>query len=75
LRRRRHALSGAYYEVGEDGRVYVEHKGVHGVFDPEGVWISGELHEADPHLCLWLGGPQGIGTLPRFQAHAAAKAE
>jgi hypothetical protein len=39
-----------------------------GVFDFEGRWISGELREADPHLCLWLGGPQSEGTLPRFQS-------
>jgi hypothetical protein len=68
MRKRRHALSGAYYEIGDDGRVYVDHKGVRGVFDFEGRWISGELREADPHLCLWLGGPQVEGALPRFQS-------
>jgi hypothetical protein len=69
-RRRRHPLSGAQYEVGADGLVYVDRKGVSGVFDFEGRWISGELREADPHLCLWLGGPQSEGTLPRFQSVA-----
>jgi hypothetical protein len=61
-------LSGAQYEVGADGLVYVDRKGVSGVFDFEGRWISGELREADPHFCLWLGGPQAEGTLPRFQS-------
>jgi hypothetical protein len=75
MRQRRHPLSGAFYEVGEDGHVYVDHKGVAGVFDSQGRWISGELREADPHLCMWLGGPQTEGTLPRFQAIAREETE
>jgi hypothetical protein len=75
MRKRKHPLSGALYDVGEDGCVYVDHKGVTGVFDCEGRWLSGALREADPHLCLWLGGPQAVGTLPRFQSVDRAEAE
>lgn len=59
MRRQRHALTGAMYEARDDGRVYVEaNDGAKGVFDARGTWISGELREADPHLCGWLGGVQ-----------------
>ena len=36
MRKRRHALSGAMYEVGSDGNVYVEKDGRRGVFTPRG---------------------------------------
>jgi len=67
MRRRRHPLSGAIYEVGEDGLVYVDKAGVKGVFTKGGVYVSGELTTADMHLCGWLAGPQ----LPRARDIAA----
>jgi hypothetical protein len=57
MRKRRHPLSGAMYEVGEDGLVHVQQDGRTGVFDEHGVWVRGDLRQADPHLCLWLAGP------------------
>jgi hypothetical protein len=59
--KRRHALSGALYEVGADGNVYVEKEGHRGVFTPTGRYLSGDLYSADPHMCLWLAGPQVPG--------------
>ncbi len=61
MRKRRHALSGALYEVGADGNVYVEKDGHRGVFTPRGQYISGDVYSADPHMCLWLAGPQVPG--------------
>jgi hypothetical protein len=58
MRKRHHALSGAMYEVGEDGFVHVDLDGTTGVFDHHGRWVSGDLTHADPHMCLWLAGPQ-----------------
>jgi hypothetical protein len=59
------------YEVREDGNVDVTAKdGSTGVFTPDGVWISGEVRHADPHLCGWLAGPQvppRLAVLPRFR--------
>ncbi len=55
---RRHPLSGAMYDVGEDGLVrVVTRDGVEGVFTPDGTWVEGELRSADPHFCAWLAGP------------------
>jgi hypothetical protein len=61
MNRRRHPLSGAIYEQGADGLVHVEKDGVEGVFTAHGRYVSGELRQADPHLCLWLAGPQVPG--------------
>jgi len=49
MRKRRHALSGALYEVGPDGNVYVEKDGHRGVFTFRA------------QMCMWLAGPQVPG--------------
>jgi hypothetical protein len=57
MRTIKHPLSGAVYDLDADGMVrVVATDGRRGVFDPHGVWLSGELKQADPHLCLWIGG-------------------
>lgn len=68
MRTRRHPLSGAIYDVREDGLVSVDKNGQVGVFRPDGTWVSGELREADPHLCGWLAGrqlPTGLTALTK----------
>ena len=65
---RKHPLSGAVYDVDDDGYVHVDDAGVTGVFTAAGTWVSGELHEADPHLCGWLAGrqlPAGMAAGPK----------
>lgn len=72
MRQREHALSGALYDVRDDGNVEVTAKsGDVGTFTPLGEWIEGELTHADPHLCGWLAGPQlppRLAVLPRFRS-------
>ena len=72
MRLRRHALSGALYDVKDDGNVEVTSRdGESGLFTPDGEWISGDLRHADPHLCGWLAGPQlppRLAVLPRFRS-------
>ena len=79
MRRRRHALSKAIYDVRDDGNVEVTSRdGAVGVFTPNGEWLSGELRHADPHLCGWLAGPQlspHDAVLPRFRDTSAHGAE
>ena len=76
MRQRRHALSGALYDVRDDGNVDVTSRhGQTGTFTPDGVWIEGELRHADPHLCGWLAGPQlppRLAVLPRFRSTESA---
>jgi hypothetical protein len=70
LRSIRHPLSGAVYDLREDGTIHVRARDEReGVFDAHGRWVSGELKHADPHLCIWIGGKE----LPnRFQQAADA---
>jgi hypothetical protein len=69
MRTIKHPLSGATYDLTTDGTIEVTKNGKRGVFTAHGVWLEGELRQADPHLCLWIAGKQ----LPnRFQQAAEA---
>jgi hypothetical protein len=59
MRKLRHPLTGAIYEIDVDGLVLVTtSRGVTGRFTSQGVWVDGELRQCDPHVCVWVGGPQ-----------------
>ena len=59
MRSLRHPLSGAIYEIDTDGLVLVTSKdGAVGRFRADGTWVEGELRSCDPHVCVWVGGPQ-----------------
>ncbi len=56
--RYRHPMSGHIYERVDAGTVRVlDLDGQPSHFDQEGTWIDGPLRQADPHLCMWIGGP------------------
>lgn len=72
MRTIKHPLSGAFYDLTTDGHIEVTKDGHRGLFTSTGVWIEGEIRQADPHLCLWVAGKQ----LPnRFQQAAQAMSE
>lgn len=50
----RHPFGGAVYALLEDGNVRVSGGQGEGVFRPDGRWVSGELREADPQMCVWI---------------------
>jgi hypothetical protein len=54
----KHPLSGAIYTLRDDGLVDVDNNGLRGTFDADGRHHSGELRYADPHMLVWLAGPQ-----------------
>lgn len=56
MRSLRHPLSGALYDLQEDGTVKVEKDGKSGIFRADGSYVSGDIYFADPHLCVWVGG-------------------
>jgi hypothetical protein len=60
-----HPFTRALYELDDDGAIRVTLGGSTGRFTSEGRWISGELREADPQLCGWVGGP-------RIESHRTA---
>lgn len=50
-----HPLTRLKYERLDDGTVKVSDKnGRSGIFDRNGVWISGERKSADPLMCVWV---------------------
>lgn len=53
-----HPFSRALYEQDGKGNVRVTLAGKVGLFTVEGVWIEGEIFEADPQFCGWVGGPK-----------------
>ena len=53
----KHPFSGATYEQDGEGHILVTHKEKSGLFHRSGQWISGDLLEADPQMCNWVGGP------------------
>ena len=64
-----HPLSGATYDLVDSGNIEVTKNGESGTFTKHGVWLSGAIRHADPHLCLWIAGKD----LPnRFQQAAKA---
>ena len=54
----KHPVSGATYALRGDGLVEVENNGLSGIFAWNGQYRSGDLRQADPHMLLWLAGPQ-----------------
>ena len=42
------------YELTGDGKVRVTRGGRTGVFTGEGIYLEGEIREADPQLCNWI---------------------
>ena len=52
----RHPFTGAIYESDGDGTVTVTLGDRTGRFTTEGRWTEGDLREADPQLCGWVGG-------------------
>ena len=70
MRTIKHPLSGALYDLTADGLIQVVNRtGDVGLFDKDGRWQSGALRQADPHLCVWIGGRE---LENRFQQAASA---
>jgi phenylpropionate dioxygenase-like ring-hydroxylating dioxygenase large terminal subunit len=63
----RHPMSGFIYErEGEGLARVIDHDDNVSIFTEDGVWVSGPLTQADPHMCKWVGGPmlEGMENLP-----------
>jgi hypothetical protein len=69
MRTIKHPLSGAIYDLTERGTILVQKDAASGEFTSDGVWIRGDIKQADPHLCLWIGGKQPVvGQVPNGQS-------
>jgi hypothetical protein len=58
----RHPFTGAVYESDGDGFVTVTMGDRTGRFAADGRWLDGELREADPHMCGWVGGKRMVSS-------------
>jgi hypothetical protein len=54
----RHPLSGVVYDLAADGTVVLEKDGKTGRFTTRGHYLEGDIKQADPQLCGWIGGVQ-----------------
>jgi hypothetical protein len=71
MRQIRHPLSGAIYELADDGGVLVTKDSSAGRFTTDGRWLTGDLRVADPELCRWIGsGTYRGGTLTGSRRYA-----
>lgn len=43
-----------HYDLLDDGNIKVSRDGKHGIFTCEGVYLSGDIREADPQVCNWV---------------------
>ncbi len=43
------------YELDGDGNIKVSNGNQVGIFTKKGQYISGDIKQADPQLCVWVG--------------------
>ncbi len=55
-----HPFSRALYEQDGRGNVRVSRDGKVGLFTSRGEWLEGEIVDADPQFCGWIGGPKAV---------------
>ncbi len=49
-----HPFDGSLYELMDDGTIQITDGKRQGLFQRDGQWISGEIRQADPQLCVWI---------------------
>ncbi|MGI9328164.1 MAG: hypothetical protein ACR2PZ_23285 [Pseudomonadales bacterium] len=50
----RHPFGDVIYQLTADGHVEVTDGDRKGLFTKRGEWVSGDLREADPQMCVWV---------------------
>ena len=55
----------AIYSKNEDGHIRIERGNSVGIFTQQGIHISGDIREADPQLCVWVGNVPGAQSLAK----------
>ena len=50
----RHPFGDVIYQLTDDGNVQVTDGNRQGLFNKSGQWLSGELRQADPQMCVWV---------------------
>ena len=54
------------YQLDEDGNIRLSKGNSTGIFTKQGNHISGDIRQADPQLCVWVGNvPDPTKVIPR----------
>ena len=71
----KHPLSGATYDLTENGTIIVRKDGASGEFTKDGVYMGGDIKQCDPHLCVWIAGRQVVIDQEQSRNHRAVAAQ
>ncbi len=63
------------YELDSDGNIRVSNGNSVGIFTTKGVWITGEIREADAQLCVWVGNNPGESNQQMSQGRTSITAK
>ena len=64
------------YQVDAEGNIRLTNGNRWGVFTPQGVHLSGDIRQADPQLCVWVGNnPDPDGAYQRPGRNTALQSD
>lgn len=63
------------YELTSDGTIRVSNGKTFGIFTTKGQHISGDLRQADPQLCVWVGNNPDANTQQMESGRTSINAE
>ena len=63
----------ALYQADEDGNIRITRGNSVGVFTAQGIHLSGDIKQADPQLCVWVGNNPDPSTAFQRVGRSTAK--
>lgn len=57
MRELKHPITHAIYGIDTETKlVRIRYRGMTGLYSDKGVWVSGDIFDVDPEMCVWVGG-------------------
>ena len=63
------------YELDADGNIKITNGNRVGIFTTRGQYISGDIKQADPQLCVWVGNNPGDAAQQMKQGRTSIMAK
>ena len=63
------------YELDADGNIKITNGNRVGIFTTRGQYISGDIKQADPQLCVWVGNNPGDAAQQMQQGRTSIMAK
>ena len=63
------------YELDADGNIKITNGNRVGIFTTRGQYISGDIKQADPQLCVWVGNNPGDAAQQMSQGRTSIMAK